>query len=65
MPSKGQPRNPRGTTLDVKDVVGTKPWRRLHTGNHRILLRLSDGVLMVGRMVDRKELEQAVHTLPD
>ena len=52
---------------DVKALVGRRPWRRLRVGNHRVLFRLSQGgvVLLVGRIVDRKDLERAVRTLPD
>jgi mRNA-degrading endonuclease RelE of RelBE toxin-antitoxin system len=60
-------KNPQGPEFDVKLLVGRRPWRRLRTRDHRILFRFSDGgkVLLVGRVVDRKELEQAVLTLPD
>lgn len=59
--------DPRDASFDVKLLVGKKPWRRLRIGEHRVLYRLSDGgkVLLVARVVDRKELEQAVITLPD
>jgi mRNA interferase RelE/StbE len=59
--------NPRDTRFDVKLLVGKRPWRRLRIGDHRVPFRLSDGgkVVLVGRVVDRKELEQAVLTLPD
>ena len=58
--------DPSEATLDVKLLVGRRPWRRLRIGNHRVLFRVSDGgrVLLVGRVVDRRELEGAVMTLP-
>jgi mRNA interferase RelE/StbE len=60
-------RNPQAPEFDVKLLVGRRPWRRLRTGDYRVMFRLSDGgkVLLVGRVVDRKELEQALLTLPD
>lgn len=59
--------DPQGSALDVKPLVGRRPWRRLRLGNHRVLFRISKGgkVLLVGRVIDRKELDQAVMTLPD
>lgn len=60
-------KDPRSARFDVKLLVGKRPWRRLCIGDHRILFRMAHGgkVLLVGRVVDRKELEQAVLTLPD
>ena len=59
--------DPQDAGFDVKLLVGRRPWRRLRIGNHRVLFRMSDRgkVLLVARVVDRKELEQAVLTLPD
>jgi mRNA interferase RelE/StbE len=59
--------SPQAAGFDAKLLVGRRPWRRLRVGNHRVLFRMSDGakVLLVARVVDRKELEQAVLTLPD
>lgn len=59
--------DPRDSSFDVKLLVGKRPWRRLRIGDYRILFRPSGGgkVLLVGRVVDRKELKQAVLTLPE
>ncbi len=59
--------DPSDASLDVKVLVGRRPWRRLRVGNHRVLFHFSDGqkVLLVGRVIDRKELNQAVESLPD
>ena len=60
-------RDPQVPGFDVKLLVGRRPWRRLRIGDHRVIFRPSEGgkVLLVGRVVDRKQLEQAVLTLPD
>jgi mRNA-degrading endonuclease RelE of RelBE toxin-antitoxin system len=59
--------DPRSPTLDIKVLVGRRPWRRLRLGDHRILFRPAQGgnVLLVGRVVDRRELDRAVRSLPD
>lgn len=59
--------DPADPNLDVKTLVGRRPWRRLRVGSYRVLFRLAEGqrVLLVGRVVDRKRLEQAVQSLPD
>jgi len=59
--------DPSDASLDVKALVGRRPWRRLRVGSHRVLFHFSDGqkVLLVGRVIDRKELEQAVKSLPN
>jgi mRNA interferase RelE/StbE len=58
--------DPNGAGLDVKPLVGRRPWRRLRVGNHRVLFRVGANgqVVLVARVVDRKELEQAVLSLP-
>ena len=59
--------DPSDASLDVKALVGRRPWRRLRVASYRVLFHFSDGqkVLLVGRVIDRKELEQAVKSLPD
>ncbi|HLF69962.1 MAG TPA: type II toxin-antitoxin system RelE/ParE family toxin [Actinomycetota bacterium] len=59
--------DPSDASLDVKALVGRRPWRRLRVGSYRVLFHFSDGqkVLLVGRVIDRKELEQAVKSLSD
>lgn len=59
--------DPSTSALDVKALVGRRPWKRLRVGDHRVLFRLYEGkgVLLVGRVIDRKELEKAVQSLPD
>jgi mRNA-degrading endonuclease RelE of RelBE toxin-antitoxin system len=59
--------DPRSTAFDVKPLVGRRPWRRLRVGDYRVLYRPAEGgaVLLVGRVVDRKELDRAVLTLPE
>jgi mRNA interferase RelE/StbE len=59
--------NPSDPNLDVKPLAGHRPWKRLRIGNYRVVFQLSDvqRVLLIGRIVDRKELDQAVKTLPE
>lgn len=59
--------DPNDPSLDVKALVGRRPWRRLRVGNYRVVFRLAEGkkVLLVGRIIDRKLLHEAVKTLPD
>lgn len=59
--------DPTAPIPNVKALVGRKPWRRLRVGPYRILFRLSrkGTELWIGRIVDRKELERAVRTLPE
>lgn len=59
--------DPRSARFDVKPLVGRRPWRRLRVGDHRVLFRSAEGgsVLLVGRVVDREELERAIRTLPE
>jgi len=58
--------DPRSTAFDVKPLVGRRPWRRLRVGDYRVLYRPEGGeVLLVGRVVDRKELDRAMRTLPE
>lgn len=59
--------NPSGEGFDVKALVGRRPWRRLRVGGHRVLYRVADRqrVVLVARVVDRKDLDKAVATLPE
>lgn len=58
--------DPASSGLDVKPLVGNKPWRRLRVGSHRVLFRMirGRGDVLVGRVVDRKDLDRAVRSLP-
>ena len=51
----------------MKALVGRRPWRRSRVGGHRIVFRPADKgrVILVARVVDRKELERALRSLPD
>lgn len=50
--------------LDVKAVIGHPPWRRLRVGDFRVLYRPVDATtLLVGRVVDRGDLERAIAAL--
>jgi mRNA interferase RelE/StbE len=59
--------DPGSDALDTKALAGRRPWRRLRVGEYRILFRLAEKgrVLLVARVVDRKELDRALGTLPD
>jgi mRNA-degrading endonuclease RelE of RelBE toxin-antitoxin system len=59
--------DPQSLALDVKPLTGRRPWRRLRVGAYRILFRPAEGgrVLLVARVIDRKELERAVETLAE
>jgi mRNA interferase RelE/StbE len=57
--------DPESTSRDVKALVGKRPWRRLRIGNYRVLFRTEGDVVLVARVIDRKELDRAVRSLPD
>lgn len=59
--------DPSSDALDTKALVGRRPWRRLRVGEYRVLFRLAEKgrVLLVARVVDRKELDRALGSLPD
>lgn len=59
--------DPGSTAFDVKPLVVRRPWRRLRVGDYRVLYRTAQGgaVLLIGRVVDRKELDRAVRALPE
>ncbi|HYM55015.1 MAG TPA: hypothetical protein VES97_06610, partial [Solirubrobacteraceae bacterium] len=46
--------------LDIKQVAGHAPWRRLRVGEHRVLYREStdeaDSRYLVARVIDRRDL---------
>lgn len=51
--------------LDIKALAGARPWRRLRTGDYRILYwSRPDGVYEVGRIVHRRDLDAAAADLP-
>ncbi len=58
--------DPGSPELDVKVLAGRRPWRRLRVGDHRVVFKLSDRgrVVLVARVIDRRELERVVRTLP-
>jgi len=58
--------DPASAELDVKGLAGRRPWRRLRVGDHRVLFKPVDRgrILLVARIIDRKELERAVAGLP-
>jgi mRNA interferase RelE/StbE len=57
--------DPESTSLDVKALVGKRPWRRLRIGDYRVLFRTEGDVVLVARVIDRKELDRAIRSLPD
>jgi mRNA-degrading endonuclease RelE of RelBE toxin-antitoxin system len=66
---------PQPPNLDVKALVGRSPWLRLRRGEHRIIYRpltkaelarldaLEPAGFLVGRVVDRRDLERAAASL--
>lgn len=57
--------DPRSAALDIKALVGQRPWLRLRVGSYRILFRTDKDVVLVARVIDRKDLDRAVRSLPD
>ena len=59
--------DPTSDRLDVKGLAGRRPWRRLRVGDYRILFKPVDRsrILLVARIIDRKELDRAVAGLPE
>jgi mRNA-degrading endonuclease RelE of RelBE toxin-antitoxin system len=67
--------DPPPTNIDVKPLAGRAPWLRLRVGGHRVLYRpltvteLRDldaeeqTGFLVGRVIDRRDLEKAVKSL--
>lgn len=58
--------DPSAPHLDVKILVGKRPWRRLREGSYRVLFKVTDrgGTVLVARVIDRRDLERAVRLLP-
>ena len=50
--------------VDVKALRGTPGWLRLRIGDYRALFRPIEGDWLVDRIVDHRELDRAVRTLP-
>jgi mRNA-degrading endonuclease RelE of RelBE toxin-antitoxin system len=67
---------PQPPNLDVKPLAGRAPWLRLRRGDYRIVYRpMTDAEMravpadgqagfLVERVVDRRDLERAISTLP-
>lgn len=50
--------------VDVKSLAGHLPWRRLRIGDWRVLYRpVGDDDVLVGRIVNRRDLERAIRSL--
>jgi hypothetical protein len=55
--------------LDLKPPAGRAPWRRLRTGELRVLYRpltaseAADGGYLIARVIHRRELQRAVSSL--
>jgi mRNA-degrading endonuclease RelE of RelBE toxin-antitoxin system len=49
--------------LDIKALDGHAPWLRLRIGDYRALYRPIEGGWWVERVVNRRDLEQALTTL--
>ena len=53
--------------LDIKQVAGHAPWRRLRVGEHRVLYRElvdeGDSHYLVARVIDRRDLHRAIDKL--
>ena len=57
--------------LDIRPLVGAQPWLRLRVGDIRVLFRRLPagdiepaGTIFVGRVVNRRGLDDAVGSLP-
>ena len=50
--------------LDLKALTGHPGWMRLRSGDWRVLYRSTGDGLHVARVVNRRDLERAVRTLP-
>lgn len=54
--------------LDIKQIAGHAPWRRLRAGEHRVLYReLAEEAgperYLVARVIDRRDLHRAIDRL--
>lgn len=57
--AEGQP------NLDIKALVGSRPWLRLRVGDYRILYwQRPDSAYEVGRIVHRRDLDASAASLP-
>jgi mRNA-degrading endonuclease RelE of RelBE toxin-antitoxin system len=50
--------------LDIKALAGAAPWLRLRVGDYPVLYRPAGEVLVVERIVHRRDLDRAVDGLP-
>lgn len=51
--------------LDIKALVGSRPWRRLRVGDYRVLYwQRPDKTYEVARIIHRSELDASVANLP-
>lgn len=56
--------DPPPDNLDVRPLAGSPPWRRLRVGTWRVLYRPAEpDVLLIARVVNRRDLERAVRNL--
>lgn len=58
------PSDPLPENADDKALSGRTPWRRLRVGELRILYRPLSSGRVVGRIIQRADLDRAVRTLP-
>ncbi len=49
--------------LDIREIEGQSPWRRLRVGDYRVLYRPIDGGWWVERIINRRDLDKALGTL--
>jgi mRNA-degrading endonuclease RelE of RelBE toxin-antitoxin system len=49
--------------LDIKPIDGHPPWLRLRLGDYRVLYRITENGWWVERVVNRRDLKEAVATL--
>ena len=50
--------------VDVKALAGHAGWYRLRVGNWRVLYFSNDEGVIIERIVNRRDLERSVRTLP-
>ena len=51
------------SNLDIKPLTDNHPWLRLRLGDWRVLFRPAGDLLLVARIVHRRELRQAIRAL--
>jgi mRNA-degrading endonuclease RelE of RelBE toxin-antitoxin system len=53
--------------LDVKQIAGHAPWRRLRVGEHRVIAREladeRDSRYLIARVIDRRDLHRTIDKL--